>query len=151
VRKLLVFLWLAFWLYLCLIPALESGSASYLAWREAGCPDFGSASPRAFCPRHNDLLRGLLLWAATAPFLGWALWRTPRNWPARLSRLTWNSAQPALSAGSLLLILAVMGSVLYGALHAPYAAAALSNFVALGPIAFLGFWYRAVLLSASDT
>jgi hypothetical protein len=150
VRKLLVFLWLALWLYLCLIPTLESGTASYLAWRDAGCPDFGGTVARPFCPAPASLFRSLLMWALTAPLLGWALWRTPRAWPAKLRHLGWNQARPLLSAGTLLLCLVVLGSVWIGALRAPFAAAAVSNYVALAPIALLAFWYRAVLLSAED-
>lgn len=147
-RKLLVFLWVATWAYLCLIPTLESGTASYLAWRDAGCPDFASSVPRAFCPRPEAAWRGMLLWLVSTPFLAWALWRTPRVWPARLSHRLWNPARTGLSLVSLFVNLAVLVSVWIGAQRAPYAAAAVSNYIALLPIALAGFWYRAVLLSA---
>ena len=49
---------------------------------------------------------------------------------------------------SLLVYLGVVISVLIGAIRAPYAAAAISNAIALVPVMALGAWYRAAALSA---
>ncbi|RZA08856.1 MAG: hypothetical protein EOP11_03570 [Proteobacteria bacterium] len=149
-RRLLVFLWLATWAYLCFIPSLESGSASYLAWREAGCPklNFPAISEIPFCSPPHQTMRSFLLWIFTAPFLGWALWRTPRVWPQRITNFWWNKERQLLSVGSLALFVAVVFSIIVGAVWAPYAAAAVSNWTALVPVTMLALWYRAVLLSA---
>lgn len=147
-RKLLVFLWLASWLYLCLIPALEAGTASYAAWREAGCPSFESALPQGLCPPPSTFGRGFLMWLISAPLLAWALLRTPAKWPARITHIAWNSERPLFSLVSLLVYLGVVISVMIGAIRAPYAAAAISNAIALVPVIALGAWYRAAALSA---
>lgn len=139
---------MATWLFLCLIPWLESGTESYAAWRAAGCPLPGV--PGAAClPEQNHLARGLVLFLISAPFLAWALVRTPREWPAQLNFLWWNKEKPAFSLASAGLLAAVLASAALRGAQAPYASAHWTNGIALALILLAGVLYRAVHLSAA--
>jgi hypothetical protein len=152
VRKWLVFLWLGFWLYLCLVPALETGTQSYANWRALSFTPNAACSAVELCPELLPrFLRGLLVWVISSPILAWALFRYPKKWPSPYRLALWNQERFSLSFVSGLMLLMVLASFLSSIQQAPYEAARITQGIAFLPVMLLGLIYRSALLSAPES